>query len=111
MKWIDQNDELAYFEKQTANTWIAFDNSKFFAEFEEIWSQNNTDGSTMIILKSENDQFIKLTNDESYWGGTEMNFNYLLSYGYWADEYGTKFDLNQSRTWGIFEIIFCFIFI
>lgn len=93
LKWEDEDDKTHYFEKKTSKLWIELSQNVFSELFTEHKQFNDDDGQLVVILKRKNDEFVKLTNIESYQSDDENSFNRINS-GKWSlqkDKYGGKY--------------------
>lgn len=64
---------------------MEFKNLKFITQYEEI-DQINNKNTLKVILKSDDQHFIKLTNRTSYTGSNKLSINYFNSLGTWSSQ-------------------------
>lgn len=84
MKWIFPNDPNSYYEKKSYNTWFEFKNFKFIAQYEEVELTNKN--ILTVILKGDDENFVKLTNRALFMGNEKSNVNFFKNYGSWSSQ-------------------------
>lgn len=98
LKWTQKDKSILFFEKQNQKTWIFFSKSNFLAQYTELEQYNDNENGLVVILKKNDRNFVKLTNNGEFQGENRTNIQTLVSDGTWIDNlnsdiFGNKFKI------------------
>lgn len=86
MRWLfEKNPHFFYFERVSETGWVEKQNGKEVDQYEQVSTQTDENGRDVVVLKRDDELFIKLTEGQAFWSWINGTITLILDNGYWQE--------------------------